>query len=57
MPVMDGLEATRHLRVDPATRNIPIIILAAHALRSDREAAMEFFSKRMRGRWRSHNAC
>lgn len=29
MPVMDGLEATRRLRSDPATASIPIIIVSA----------------------------
>ena len=41
LPVIDGWEATRRLKADPATRDIPIIALTAHALASDREKAME----------------
>jgi len=39
IPEMDGWEATRILRSDPATRDIPIIALTAHALADDRERA------------------
>ena len=39
IPEMDGWEATRILRQDPTTRNIPIIALTAHALADDRERA------------------
>ena len=31
MPTMDGFEATSLLRADPATRNLPIIAMTAHA--------------------------
>ena len=41
IPIIDGWEATQVLKHDPATRNIPIIALTAHALASDREKAME----------------
>ncbi|HET6682044.1 MAG TPA: response regulator [Gemmatimonadaceae bacterium] len=41
IPVMDGWEATQVLKRDPATHEIPIIALTAHALASDRERAME----------------
>ena len=30
MPVMDGKTAIRHLRIDPRTSRIPIIVLTAH---------------------------
>ena len=40
LPVIDGLEATRQLKSDPATRAIPILALTAHALTEDRERAM-----------------
>jgi two-component system, cell cycle response regulator DivK len=39
MPLVDGLEATRMLKADPATAAIPIIALTAHAEREDRAAA------------------
>ena len=32
LPVMDGWEATRRLRADARTRNIPIVALTGHAL-------------------------
>ncbi len=40
LPVMDGWEATRHLKSDPATRAIPVIGLSSHAMVGDREAAL-----------------
>jgi len=40
LPVMDGWEATRRVKGDPATRAIPVIALTANALVEDREKAM-----------------
>ncbi|HEX6203708.1 MAG TPA: response regulator [Thermoanaerobaculia bacterium] len=41
LPKMDGLEATRRLRQDPRTKEIPIIALTAHGLASARGKALE----------------
>jgi CheY-like chemotaxis protein len=40
MPVVDGWEAARRLKGNPQTRDIPIIILSAHALAGEREKAI-----------------
>ena len=40
LPVVDGWEATRRLKDDPQTRDIPIIALSAHALAGEREKAL-----------------
>jgi two-component system cell cycle response regulator DivK len=41
LPLMGGLEVTRLLKGDEATRQIPIIALTAHALVTDRDKAFE----------------
>ena len=40
MPVMDGLTATRNLRVDEALRHLPVFALTAGVLPEEREAAL-----------------
>jgi two-component system, cell cycle response regulator DivK len=37
MPVMDGLEALKHLQADPATCAIPVVAITASAMKGDRE--------------------
>jgi len=39
MPVLDGYEATRKLKADPETRNIPILALSARAMEDEVEKA------------------
>jgi len=40
MPGMDGWDATAHLKNDPETRHIPIIVLSAHAMPNHRHQAL-----------------
>ena len=41
VPLLDGLEATRRLKADPATASIPIVALTARTLPADRERCLE----------------
>lgn len=41
MPVMDGIEATRRLKAEDATRDIPVIMLTASARSEDLVVALE----------------
>ena len=40
LPVINGWEATRQLKARPDTRHIPVIVITAHAMEGDREAAL-----------------
>lgn len=39
LPGIDGFEATRRIKADPATAHIPVVALTARVLASDQEAA------------------
>ena len=41
LPVMDGWEATRRLKADGQTKQIPVIALTAHAMPEDERKARE----------------
>ncbi len=41
LPGEDGLTLTRQLKADPATREIPVVALTAHAMAGDRELALK----------------
>ncbi len=41
MPVIDGLEATRILKADATTRNIPVIALTSFVMKGDKERILQ----------------
>ncbi len=41
LPRMDGLEATRILKADATTSNVPVIALTAYAMKGDKERILE----------------
>jgi CheY-like chemotaxis protein len=53
MPGMDGFETCRHLKAEPATRNLPVIFMTAlseldHLLRGFEEGAVDYVVKPIR---------
>jgi CheY-like chemotaxis protein len=40
LPILDGWEATRQVKANPATKAIPVIALTAHAMVADKEKAL-----------------
>jgi len=40
LPGMDGLEATKRLKDDPRTRDIPVLAVTSYAMKGDREKAL-----------------
>ena len=41
MPLMDGYEATRRIKADPALKSIPIIVVTSYALSGDEGKARD----------------
>ncbi len=41
LPILDGYEATRRIKADPALRSIPIIAVTSYALSGEAEKARE----------------
>jgi CheY-like chemotaxis protein len=41
LPGLDGLELTRRLKADPATRDIVVVALTAYAMQDDEQKALE----------------
>lgn len=39
LPVMDGYEATRRIKADPALKSIPVIVVTSYALSGDEDKA------------------
>jgi two-component system cell cycle response regulator DivK len=41
LPIIDGWEATRRIKADERTKNVPVIALTAHAMQGDEQKAKE----------------
>ena len=40
LPGMDGLEATKKIKEEPTTRDIPVVAVTSYAMKGDREKAL-----------------
>src|SRR5579862_5513339 len=40
LPVLDGWESTRRLKLEPETQGIPVLALTAHAMAGERDKAL-----------------
>jgi CheY-like chemotaxis protein len=40
LPGIDGIEALRRLRADPATKGVPVVAVTAFAMRNDRDRTL-----------------
>lgn len=41
LPEVDGLTATRHLKADPTTQDIPVVAVTSYAMKGDETRALE----------------
>lgn len=41
LPLLDGWDATRRIKANADTQDIPVIALSAHAMNGDRESALQ----------------
>jgi len=41
LPVLDGWQATKKIKADPQTKNIPVIAMTAHAMVGDQEKCLQ----------------
>ena len=41
LPVIDGLEATRIIKSDTSTKNIPVVAVTAYAMKTDEQKAIQ----------------
>lgn len=41
LPLMDGFEVLRQLKDQPVTRDIPVLVVSAHAQRQDQQRALD----------------
>ncbi len=41
LPILDGWQATKKIKADPQTKNIPVIAMTAHAMAGDREKCLD----------------